>query len=333
MTSHIPLSSSELATLWMTYQQKTMSQRLLEHFIEHAEDEEAKEILTSTHNKIVHYIERIKQIFEQEGAVVPVGFTEQDVNTEVPKLYDHLFDIMFLRLLKQMSMGLHTLHLSMAHRDDIVSLFQELTEFTQGVYSKCVDYLQKKGVLVRPPVVSMPKEVKFAKGTGYMNGMKLFSEKRALNTVEVAHIHYAVETNILGMQMITGFAQAANEPEVRKYFIKGKELSKKIIANYTQLLLASDIQASSTWAGKATNSQIAPFSDKLMMYCTSIFCSFGLGSNALGTAFSLRNDLPLLLIDTAKDILTYGQEGRKIMARNGWMEEPPQMEDRIDLTK
>lgn len=58
MTSHIPLSSSELATLWMTYQQKTMSQRLLEHFIEHAEDEEAKEILTSTHNKIVHYIER-----------------------------------------------------------------------------------------------------------------------------------------------------------------------------------------------------------------------------------------------------------------------------------
>lgn len=211
--------------------------RLLEHFIEHAEDEEAKEakeILTSTHNKIVHYIERIKQIFEQEGAVVPVGFTEQDVNTEVPKLYDHLFDIMFLRLLKQ---------------------------------------------------------------------------------------------------MITGFAQAANEPEVRKYFIKGKELSKKIIANYTQLLLASDIQASSTWAGKATNSQIAPFSDKLMMYCTSIFCSFGLGSNALGTAFSLRNDLPLLLIDTAKDILTYGQEGGKIMARNGWMEEPPQMEDRIDLTK
>lgn len=58
-----------------------------------------------------------------------------------------------------------------------------------------------------------------------------------------------------------------------------------------------------------------------------------MGSNALGTAFSLRNDLPLLLIDTAKDILTYGQEGGKIMARNGWMEEPPQMEDRIDLTK
>ena len=64
-----------------------------------------------------------------------------------------------------------------------------------------------------------------------MSGFNLFSEKRALNTVEVAHLYHAIESNIIGMQLITGFAQVANEPEVKKYFIRGKELSKKIVTD------------------------------------------------------------------------------------------------------
>lgn len=327
------LSSSELGTLWMTYQEQTMKQRLLEYFIEQADDNRAKEIMQNTHMKIINYLEDIKNILKNEGAIIPVGYTERDVHTGVPKLYDNMFDIMFLRLLQEISMGLHSLHLSMAYRKDIVLLYKELTAFTQSVYDECVDYLQANDVLPCPPAVSMPKSVEFATGTNYMSGFNLFSEKRALNTVEVAHLYHSIETNILGMQLITGFAQVANEPEVKKYFIKGKELAKKIVTDYTQLFLQSDIQPPSTWGANATDSKVAPFSDKLMMYCTSLLCSFGLGSNALGTAFSLRTDLPVKLVSTAKDILTYGHDGGKIMAKNGWLEEPPQMQDRNDLTK
>ena len=333
MTQQHVLSSSELGTLWMTYQSKTMIQRMLEYFIAQADDTRAKEIMQDTHIKIINYMEDIKNILKNEGAVIPVGFTEQDVNIGVPKLYDNMFDIMFLRLLKEISMGLHALHINMAYRKDIVLLYKDLTSFTQGVYDQCVDYLQEKDVLPRPPAVTMPKSVEFVEGTNYMSGFNLFSEKRALNTVEVAHLYHAIESNIIGMQLITGFAQVANEPEVKKYFIKGKELAKKIVTDTTKLFLQSDIQPPSTWGANATDSKVAPFSDKLMMYCTSLFCSFGLGSSALGTAFSLRSDLPLKMVSEAKDILTYGQDGGKIMAKNGWLEEPPQMQDRNDLTK
>ena len=44
MTQKQALSSSELGTLWLTYQEKTMVQRMLEYFIEQADDERAKEI-------------------------------------------------------------------------------------------------------------------------------------------------------------------------------------------------------------------------------------------------------------------------------------------------
>jgi hypothetical protein len=52
-----------------------------------------------------------------------------------------------------------------------------------------------------------------------------------------------------------------------------------------------------------------------------------------GQIQQIRSDLPLKMINEAKDILTYGQEGGKLMAKNGWLEEPPQMQDRNDLTK
>ncbi|MBM7702811.1 DUF3231 family protein [Metabacillus iocasae] len=333
MSHQKALSGSELATLWMTYQQKTMIQRFLEYFIEKADDEQAKEILEYTHQQVIQYIQQIQSIFTSEGAVIPVGFTEEDVNVGAPKLYDHHFDIMFLRQFKEISMGLHTLHIAMAYRHDIILLYKELTAFTQTVYERCVSFLQERDVLITSPSVTMPKRVEFASGPSYMSGINLFSDKRSLNTVELAHIYFAIEANIFGMQLMTGFAQAANETEVKKFFIKGKELSKKIVTDYTQILLQSDIQAPSTWGAKATDSKVSPFSDKLMMYCTSLFCSFSLGSNALGTTFSLRADLPLKLLTVAKDVLTYAQDSGKIMAKNGWMEQPPGTEDRNELTK
>jgi len=69
------------------------------------------------------------------------------------------------------------------------------------------------------------------------------------------------------------------------------------------------------------------------MYNTSLLTSFGLGSNALGSAFSLRNDLPAKMAFLAKDISTFASDGGRIMIKNGWIEEPPQIEDRNELTK
>ena len=270
---------------------KTMVQRMLEYFIEQADDNQAKEIMKNAHMKVINYLEDIKAILKNEGAAIPVGYREKDVNIGVPKLYDNMFDIMFCRLVSSISMGLHTLHMSMAYRKDIVLLYKELTTFTQSVYDECVDYLQKERCFTTSSCYIYAKVCKFPDGTNYMSGFNLFSEKRALNTVEIAHLYNAIESNIIGMQMMTGFAQVANEPEVKKYFIKGKELAKKIVTDYTQLFLQSDIQPPSTWGANGTDSKVAPFSDKLMMYCTSIFCGFGLGAYALGTAFSLRSDL------------------------------------------
>jgi hypothetical protein len=331
MPERPPITSSELGVLWITYQEKTMIMRMLEYFIEKADDEKAKKIMTDLYNELDPYVEKIKGTFLSEGATIPVGFTAEDVNKDVPKLYDNGFDIMFVRLLQEISMGLHTLNINMAYREDIIMLFKELTGITQKFYNFCTQYLIEKGMIARAPYVSMPKSVEFVKEKDYLGGMNPFSKlgkKRTLNTVEVAYIFHGIEANVTGLQMIIGFAQCAKNSEVKKFFAEGAELSKSVIKEMGEAFLEDDIQIPAASGGNATRSTVAPFSDKLMMYCTSMFCSFSMGGNAIGTAFSLRNDLAAKMTVFMKDIFEYAHKGAKIMIKNGWMEEPPQMEER-----
>jgi Protein of unknown function (DUF3231) len=331
-SSNAPITSSEIANLWMAYQEKSMIIRVLEHFIEHANDPE-KQLLQSHYNGASKSIEIISGIFKQEGAITPLGFTENDVHKGVPKLYDFMFDTMYLHMMTKVEMGLFSLFTSMSYRKDIEEFFISLTQESQVMNSQLTQLLLEKGVLVRPAYVSMPKEVHFVKDKKYMSGLNWFSETRSLNTVEVSLIHHAIENNLVGMQLMIGFAQVAKDKEVKNYLAEGMRLSEKIEMELGEFLRQSFIEPPATHAGKATKSKIAPFSEKLMMYNTSLLTSFGLGSNALGGAFSLRSDLPIKMAIFGKDISDFAKEGGKIMIKNGWMEEPPQIEDRNQLTK
>jgi hypothetical protein len=328
-----PLTSSEIGNLWMTYKEKTMFMRFLEYFLEHADDPEAQNLLTVNYDDTVQTVDKLKNLFQQEGAVIPIAFTENDVIKGVPKLFDYMYDLMFLHMISKIEVSLYALYSTMSYRKDIRELYRELTANAQEMYDQCTQFLLDKGVLVRPPFMSMPNEATFVKNKNYLSGLNILKEERSLNAIEISLIHHAIETNLTGMQLMMGFAQVAKDKQVKEYFVKGMKLSKEIETTLGEFLRQDYIEPPATHAGKATNSTITPFSDKIMMYITNLLSTFGLGSNALGGAFSLRSDLPLTMTRLAKKIFTFAKEGGVIMIKNGWMEEPPQVEDRQKLTK
>ncbi|HET7627107.1 MAG TPA: DUF3231 family protein [Bacillales bacterium] len=326
-----PICSSEYAALWMIYEKKTMVARVLEYFLTHVDEQESKRLMTERYTVEKQDVETISTILRREGAPVPVGFTELDVHLDAPPLFDHMFDIMYLRTMSKVATGLHALYTTVSYREDIIDLFKKFTREAEEMYKKTTQLLLDKGVLARSPYVDIPSENQFVKDKTYMSGFSLFNDKRTLNVVEVALIYQSIESNVMGMQLMTGFSQVTDHEQVRNYFFEGKELAKKIVTELGGLLLQSDIQTPATWAGKATRSTIAPFSNKLMMYNTSLLSSFGLTSNALGTSFSLRSDLPLKMANLSRNIFNYAKKGGKLMIENGWMEKPPQMEERSQV--
>ncbi|MCM3544504.1 DUF3231 family protein [Priestia megaterium] len=328
MKSKNPISSSELGTLWLTYQEKTMILRVLEYFIEKSDDQQAKNIMGGLWQQLSYYVTKIKKIFQEQGIVIPIGFNQEDVNLEAPKLYDNGFDIMFVRILKEISMGMYTLNMNMAYQDEVMEIYEGLTSVTQKVYKLSTLYLLEKGILTLPPKVTMPTSTEFIENKSYLSGLNVFNEKRALNDIELGYLHHGIETNNIGMQLITGFAQCAQNKEVKQYFIKGKDLAKKQIKIFGDILLESDIQFSATSGSTVTPSTIAPFSQKLMMFCIYLLNGFGIVGSSFGSIFSLRKDLSMKTALIAKDIYFYADEGVKIMINNGWLEEPPQTENR-----
>ncbi|MFZ3591725.1 DUF3231 family protein, partial [Bacillus sp. DJP31] len=220
MNDKKPISSSELGTLWLTYQEKTLILRVLEYFIEKSDDQQAINIMGGLWQELDFYVNKIIGIFENEGVVIPIGFTNEDVNLEAPKLYDNGFDIMFLRILKEISMGMYTLNMTMAYREDIMSIYAGLTTITHRTYQLSTLYLLNRGILTLPPIVTMPKTTEFIKNKSYLNGFTPFSNDRALNDIEIGTLHHGIESNSIGMQLITGFAQCADDKEVKQYFAK-----------------------------------------------------------------------------------------------------------------
>ncbi len=328
-----PISSSEIGTLWQTYRQKTLIMRFLEYFIQQADDQESRNLLGGLWQELNFFVTEMENVFNEQGMVKPVGFTSEDVNLEAPKLYDNGFDIMFIRVLKQVSMGLYTLNMNMAYDTKVIGIYEGLTTVTQKIYKLATKYLLEKGLLSHPPKVTMPKKTEFIESKKYMEGMKLFGEKRVLNDLEIGILHHNLESNNVGMKLISGFAQSAQNKEVRQHFMKGKELAKKQIKMMEKLLRDSEIVPILSPGGTVTTSVVPPFSDKMMMHCIYILNGFGLIGAGSGAFFSLRNDISMKSILLAKEVFFYAQEGIEITINNGWFEEPPQMEDRVGIIK
>jgi hypothetical protein len=329
----IQLTSTELGTLWMTYQSTSASLKLFDLFKEKTIDKEAQNILSDYTTECQNIKSNIENIFKNDNAIIPMGFLEADIIKEATPLFDDFFNIMFLRQMMKLNLGNSAIASAMSYMKEVNDVLKLNYDVANNYFMRSSNYLLKKGVLPSPPYATMPIQVEFIEDKNYMSGFHIISDKRALNTVEVGYITEAIQSNIVGMQLMTGFAQVAKESEVKAYFIEGKELSKKTITDLSDLLLQSDIQPPSTWAGKATNSQVPLFSDKLMMYITSLLSSAGIGYTAMGTSFSMRSDLHLKFAEIAKHIFDFAKKGGKIAIKHRWMEEPPQMEDRNQLTK
>jgi hypothetical protein len=329
----IQLTSSELGTLWMTYQSTSASLLMYDLMKEKTIDKEAQNILTSYISEAQNVKNEIVKVFNNEKAVIPIGFDERDIIREAAPLFDDIFHIMYLRQIIKLNFQHSAIFSAISYMKEVHDILKLNYDIADKYYVMTTNYLLGKGVLTRPPYVAMPKQVEFVEDKNYMSGFNLLTDKRSLNTIEVVYINEAIQSNIFGMQLMTGFAQVAKENEVKKYFIEGKELSKKIVTDLSDLMMQSDIQPPSTWAGKATDSTNPPFTDKLMMYITSLISSSSMAFNVLGTTYSMRSDLQLKLGLISKDVFQFSKKGAEIMIKHKWMEEPPQMEDRNQLTK
>ncbi|MFS0864387.1 DUF3231 family protein [Fredinandcohnia sp. 179-A 10B2 NHS] len=329
MKRHVRLTSTEIANLWSQYVNDSMSVCLLTHFIKYCEDQEIKSVLEYALDLANSHIKSISRFLKEENYPIPVGFSMEDVNLEAPPLFSDKFLLIYMHIMSIHGLVGYTGALTTCIRDDQVEYFSKCHQETIELYRKALTILLEKGILTRPPHLNAPERADFVQKQSFLTGW--FGDRRPLNAIEVSGIFFNMQKNIVKIVLEIGFAQVVHSKEIKEYLQRGEQLCDKHFDTLGILMSESNLPSPPKHDAEVTNSTVAPFSDKLMLF--QIISLISTASGYYGAAFSLsqRRDLGVKYAMMIAEIAKYAEDGVNIMINNGWLEQPPTFDDRKKL--
>lgn len=328
---HTRLTAPEIANLWVQYMSDTAAICFSRYALAKIEDEDIRLLFQFALELSERHVQRIKEFFKQENFPLPQGFNEQDVNINAPRLFD---DPLFLNYLYVMSLhGIdgYGASVTTSIRSDIRKYYIKCNMEGMILYHRIMETMLLKGLMNRPPYINPPELATFVKHPDYLTGW--FGKRRPLNSIEINGITFnMIKMNLHGTLKVA-YSQIANSEEVRKHLLRGMDISTKHLEIFTSLLSEDHLNAPITWESMVTNSTTSPFSDKLIMFQIQMSTITTISFYGIALSVCARKDLSVHYLRLIGEILKFAKDGSDIMIKNGWMEEPPTADDRVDLAK
>jgi len=325
------LTSTELGKLWVTYTGNTMAKCVLGYFLSQVDDEDIKNVLEDAFNLCESIIDNITTIYKQENVPIPIGFTEEDVNIDAPRLFSDRFYLHYLKYTSKAGMNIYTIAIPLMTNTDIRDLFIRILHSTVELVTQVNDVLMQKGFLIKPPIIPIPEKVEFVKKQGYLNGF--FGNVRPPHALEITHLYDNIENNVTSKALLIAFSQVAKFEEVQKFLIRGKEITTKHIEAASQYLNRDNLPSPLLLDDLVSTSTFAPFSDKLMIWHKIDMFSMKVRTYANALSLNGRRDIGAMYTKFIMDIGIFVEDGANIMIDHGWMEQAPQAVDRNKLMK
>ncbi len=327
---HIDLTAAEVASLWSNYMSDTSAICMFDFFLIHVEDTEIRSLLEFAMKLSQAHVKKLQSIFNEENHPIPEGFSiSVDVNRECPRLFTDDFHLFFIQNLGKMGVEFYATALSNCARLDICEYFTECLHESSKLFNKATEIMLSKGSFIRAPFIPASKKVEYVQKQGYLAGW--FGQKRPLNAVEMSQIYFNMIQNQLGRTFLMGFSQVAKLKKVREYMKRGRDISDKHVEIFGSLLSQEFLPSASAWDTMPTDSTVPPFSDKLMMFHTSVLNSVGIAHYGRSLGVSPRRDLGSIYVRLTAEVLQYAEDGMTIMIDNKWFEQPPQATNRDKL--
>ncbi|MCE5287592.1 MAG: DUF3231 family protein [Pelosinus sp.] len=323
------LTAPEVGVLWAQYVNATLTNCMYQYFIVENEDKEIGEVLDSIKQITQHKIQRISGFLESDNYPVPIGFTGSDVNTNAARLYSDLFHLSYVRCISRLGLTTYGLALTACVRQDVRTHFIQCINDLIQIDQKAVQVQQSKGLLDRFPYISPPEKAEYIQDTDFFGSF--FGSQRPLSAIEIANIFLASQMNMLTKALLMGFAQTAEAKDLRKFFLRGKEIADKHIKLHAALLGTSDMPLPASLDAEITSSTVAPFSDKLMLQHTILANQAALTYYGTTLSFLHRIDISGSYVRLMTESLQYLEDALMLMIRHKWMEQPPMSADRRAL--
>ncbi|WP_172840525.1 DUF3231 family protein [Virgibacillus phasianinus] len=330
-TNHTQLTAPEVANLWASYQNDTMAMYMISYLAKRTEDKEIRSLLEFAVQLAKEHVAVVSDIFKKGNYPIPIGFTKEDVNLDAPKLYSDKLCLYYMIDMAKFALPAYGLALSGGTREDVIAFYSKGLDETQELFKRATRLTMKKGIFNFAPTIPKPDKVDFIKRQDFLSG---WFDKRPLVGMEISALVYNTKRASLGEALVTGFSQTAQSTAVRKFFERGKKLTKKHLDTLGSLLIEDDLSPGTiNLTAEVTTSTTPPFSDKLMMFHATTFTASGLAQYGYAASSSPRRDLGLTYARLMAETGLYAEDGSNIMIDNGWLEQPPEAADRKKLAE
>lgn len=329
--THEKLTSTEMGKLWATYMGNTMSQCVLTYYLRHVDDNDINKVLQDALELSKTFVDGVKKIFDEENFPIPIGFAEGDVNLEAPRLFDDEFYLHYLRYAGKAGLSLYSAAIPLVTRPDMMEFFMETLNSTTKFMVEVNDVALAKGFMMKPPPIPTPEKPEFIKKESYFNGF--FGDVRPLHSLEITHLYDNIDNNTTSKGLLIGFSQVTKNEKVRDFLLRGKQMTDKHIESCAKHLHNDGLPSPSILDHLVSDSTVAPFSDKLMLFHKVDMFSMKIRAYANALSLNGRRDIGGMYAKFLMDIGLFVEDGANIMIEEGWMEKPPQAMDRDKLSQ
>ncbi|MBM7660278.1 hypothetical protein JOC85_001045 [Bacillus mesophilus] len=333
VTKHNPrLTSAEVAVLWTQYQNDTAAICINKHMMEYIEDQDIKDVFDFSMSLISKQLQKIKEFFMDEGYPVPIGFTDQDIESNKPRLFSDVFCLHYINIMSIHGCEGYSSAITNSSRSDVLEYYTQCLNSAVELCKQTKKLLQEKGLYFRPPVITPPEKTDFVDDKRFL-AAGWFSEKRPLSCIEISTLYFNLKKSILAKSITVAFSQVSPTKNVKDVLIKATEVKDKHISMFNEILNTGSLPPPPTFEEGISNSTNSPFSDKLMIFHVAFLFSTAMTYYGTGWASSPRKDLAPKFALAIADDLRIGGILVDLMIKNAWLEEPPLSSDRSKLIK
>jgi hypothetical protein len=324
------LTSAELADLFANFLGDTLFSCMFEHFLQVVEDDDVKNYIEFALALSKKHVKHISNILMLEKIPLPVGFGEQDMRKNAPRLFSDIFMVFYTTQMASSALLTYGSAYGNATRQDIMNYFKVTLNDSVETYERGNHLLLSKGFDLSPPTIPYTKKVDFVEKKSFIS--IITGRDRPLTANEIKNLHYNINTNILGKSLMIGFSQVASSEKIRKYFQDGANLAGKQIKDFSVHLAQQDLPSPRTMEPHITDSTSSPFSDKLLLYHGGVAGNIGLINIGVALSQMMRHDLAAEFIALIPLIGKYNNDGVNMLIEHGWFEEPFKAVNRKELS-
>ncbi|MBM7585402.1 rubrerythrin [Bacillus pakistanensis] len=323
------LTSPEISNLWVHYTRETMQICVTKYMLKIIEDPEVHKIFVKALEFSQNHVKRLRDLFIKEAFPIPKGFSDEDVNLEAPPLFTDKFCIQYIHTLSMHGAQAYSLAFSCSIRQEIRDFYYQCNIDTMNLYNKSIEVLLSKKLYEKPPLYTNPDDVQFINKFQYITDV--LGKPRALNSIECGNIFFNLQKSMVAKGTFIAFQQVGNDKEVNQVLQKCINAANKHIGKFSNLLLNEDLHSPRSLESEITNSKIAPFSDKLMLFHSGFLVAVAVSYYGTAAVACLRADIAMGCEKAIMEDLMLLASFSKTMIKKKWMEQPPESNDRKTL--